>query len=321
MNTSSWQMMGGIEIIADSTSGFPRELYLKYGLSVLQLSVVFPKSSKTPEFSGVKNDLDIVPAKFYEYLERLGKKDALPTTSAPNIKDVTQVFDEAFEKGAEKIILFCLMSSKSATYNNALAAKNIHLMGDKIEVIDSCTIGPGIGFMAADAKKHSESHSFEDTVKYANSLKGNSTIFAVPKTLRFLHAGGRISNMENLIGILLKIRPVISIVKKDEKGSQIYDLQAITRKPRSLGQAIAAIEQHTKELAQDYYDRGLRIVDYGVCNTGDVIGANELDEVVGNALKSKGIKVGYHEIEDLPLVLTTHLGPSAFGVGFYGRKN
>jgi DegV family protein with EDD domain len=343
--------MGGTKIMVDSTAGFPKEWYEKHGLGVVQLSVFFPQNSqKSPEFTGVIKDFDLAPEKFYAYLENLNKKDKapstsapnwntsapekfyaylenlnkkdkVPSTSAPNWNTVADAFDAEFKAGAENIILFDLMGSKSTTYNSALAAKGNHPKGDRIEVVDSLSVGPGIGYMALDAKKYAESNNFTESAKYANSLKGNSTIFAVPKTLYFLHKGGRISNMEAILGSILHISPVISIVKaKDKQGKEIYDLQSVDR-TRSVGHAISSIDRRIGELAKDYYSRGLRIVDYGICNTGDVAGAKELDEVVFQAIKNNGLKVGYRDIENLPIVLTTHLGPGAFGIGLYARKN
>jgi DegV family protein with EDD domain len=314
--------MANIKFFVDSTVGLPFDWYPEHNIGVVPLSIAFPPGSKyKSSYKGPVSDFDIQPDRFIEFLKPLSKKEQFPLTAAPNVIQFTSAIDKAFNEGAEGVIIINLMGNKSATLENAIKARDSHEEKDKIAVIDSNIVGPSVGYMALDGKKYSESHSFKETVDYVSKARENQKILVIPETLKFLHASGRIRDLDFYVGSILRVIPIISAVEKAEG----YDLESISRLRSTDIVRNATIREKIESLvgkwAQDFYAKGLRTADYMIANTGESEKAKALDGLVHKALRENDFRIGHRDKGYLPLVLTTILGPGAFAAAIYGRKN
>ncbi|MBO2943660.1 DegV family protein [Paenibacillus sp. F411] len=193
-------MSGQIKIFADSTCDLPPEWISEHQIGIVPLYVVFGEDS-------LRDGVDITPIELYAKVDQTG---ALPKTAAPSPSDFMAAFTPYIEQG-DQILYISLSSELSSTYQNAMVAAE-ELPAGQVTVIDSRNLSCGIGLLVMKAVQAVKNGS--DMPQIVDML--TSTINQVESefvidTLEYLYKGGRCSGMQNLIGSLLKIRPVIKV--------------------------------------------------------------------------------------------------------------
>ncbi|WP_410769816.1 DegV family protein [Fontibacillus sp. BL9] len=193
--------MSKVKIFADSTSDLPAAWINEYQIGIIPLYVVF--DDKT-----YRDGLDIVPLDIYRKVDAGGN---LPKTTAPSPKDFMDQFAPHIERG-EDIVYISLSSKLSSTYQNALIAAAEFPEG-RIHVVDSLNLCSGIGLLVMKAVRASQQGvKAEQIVSLLESCRPRVETEFVIDTLEYLYKGGRCSGMQNFIGSLLQIRPVLKVV-------------------------------------------------------------------------------------------------------------
>ncbi|KGE18529.1 DegV family protein [Paenibacillus wynnii] len=229
--------MSNVKIFADSTSDLPQGWKDTYDIGIVPLYVVF-------EDQTYKDGLDITPEAVYRRVEASGN---LPKTAAPSPADFMAAFTPVIEAGHD-IVYISLSSSLSSTYQNALLAAGEYPEG-RIKIIDSRTLCGGIALLVMKAVRAAQSGLSADEI--ANLLEQDrdrvETEFVVD-TLDYLYMGGRCSGMQNFIGSLLKIRPILRMVE----GAIVPVNKVRGKKEKAVEQllqnALPNIERMDKEL-------------------------------------------------------------------------
>ncbi len=204
--------MSNIRIFSDSTSDLPLELRQRYGIGIVPLYVVF-------EDHTYRDGVDLTPAQLFDKVSRQGK---LPKSAAPSPADFSQAFAPHIEKG-ERILYISLSSELSSTYQNARIAADDFAPGS-VTVFDSLNLSTAIGIQVLRAARYAEEGlDVNEIVKKLEKIRPEvETEFAID-TLEYLHKGGRCSGMQNLIGSLLSIRPIIKVI--DGKMTPAYKVR------------------------------------------------------------------------------------------------
>ncbi|NPV84980.1 MAG: DegV family protein [Anaerolineae bacterium] len=186
-----------VNILTDSCADLGTELLVRYNIFSIPLTVVIAEKT-------YRDGIDINTAQLFEEVSRTGK---LPKTSAPSVAE----FTDFFKSIPGDHILITIGSKLSATYQNAsLAAQEI--TDRKIRIIDSANLSTGIGLLAIKAAilrdQGKAIDEIEQRIKEMVPLVRTSFVI---DTLEYLYMGGRCSAMQNIVGSLLKIRPVIEV--------------------------------------------------------------------------------------------------------------
>ncbi|WP_019638379.1 DegV family protein [Paenibacillus fonticola] len=193
--------MAQVKIFADSTSDLPAGWVDKYNIGIIPLYVVFGDQT-------YRDGIDIAPVDIYE---RVAAAGSLPKTTAPSPQDFLEAFAPCVEQGND-IVYISISSSLSSTYQNALIAAGEFPEG-RVHVVDSLNLCSGIGLLVMKAVRAAEqglsAQQIVELLEKARSLV--STEFVID-TLEYLYKGGRCSGMQNFIGSLLQIRPVLRVV-------------------------------------------------------------------------------------------------------------
>lgn len=193
--------MSTVKIFSDSTSDLPQNWKDTYDIGIVPLYVVFEEGT-------YKDGEDITPEEVYR---RVAASGVLPKTAAPSPADFIAAFQPVISSGQD-IVYISLSSSLSSTYQNALLAAGEFPEG-RVQVIDSQTLCGGIALLVMKAVRAAEKgHS---AVEIAAMLEHSRSLVEtefVVDTLDYLYMGGRCSGMQNFIGSLLKIRPVLRLV-------------------------------------------------------------------------------------------------------------
>ncbi|HMD88580.1 MAG TPA: DegV family protein [Anaerolineaceae bacterium] len=186
-----------VNILTDSCSDLSSELFEKYGVNVIRLSVFINNRTYS-------DGLDINPRQIYQSVNEFR---LLPKTSAPAIGE----FLDFFKKFPGESIFIGIGSKLSATFQNAtLAAEQLN--DRKVYVVDSCNLSTGIGLLVLQAAEMESQGRSSDEIL-------NATLASVPKihtsfvvdTLEYIYMGGRCSAIQNIVGSMLKIRPIIEV--------------------------------------------------------------------------------------------------------------
>lgn len=161
-----------------------------------------------------------------EYLDDLGQSlshkqffddlrdGALPNTSQANSESFYKIFKSAVENGKD-VIYIGVSSGLSGTYNSANIGKIAILEefpNTCIYIIDVLTASLGQGLMVMKAvEMKNEGYTLEQIVcEIEKNIQKLNTYITV-QDLNFLKRGGRISNVAATLGLVLHIKPILTI--------------------------------------------------------------------------------------------------------------
>ena len=219
-----------IIIASDSTCDLGAELIEKYGVKILPLGVALGEENYT-------DGVDIDPDMIYANYEKTGQ---LPKTSAVNLADFEDFFEEYTAQGYS-IVVFTISSDMSSAYHNAhLAAEDF----DNVYVVDTRNLSTGGGLLVATAAEMAkDGKSAAEIAEKCQKLAENVDASFVIDSLEFLHKGGRCSALAAFGANLLQLKPCITV-----KGGKM----GVSKKYR--GRFSAVLPQYIEDRMSDLSD-------------------------------------------------------------------
>lgn len=214
-------------IMVDSGCDISQEFIEQYDIKVLRLKVLYGDRMYS-------DGLDIDPLEVYRRFPQ-----EIPTTSTPNMYEVSELVNEIKSEGYEKIIGITISSGLSGTYNAVAMA----FEEEDIETFafDTKNISIGAGLLAMwAAKKLSEGWTFEAVKHGLNDKINDSKVFFYMDTLDYLRKGGRISPAVAIVGKALNLKPIISC---SEKGTY-YTVSKIRGQHKGLEKLMDSLKDY-----------------------------------------------------------------------------
>ena len=214
-------------IMVDSGCDISQEFIEQYDIKVLRLKVLYGDRMYS-------DGLDIDPLEVYRRFPQ-----EIPTTSTPNMYEVSELVNEIKSEGYEKIIGITISSGLSGTYNAVAMA----FEEEDIETFafDTKNISIGAGLLAMwAAKKLSEGWTFEAVKHGLNDKISDSKVFFYMDTLDYLSKGGRISPAVAIVGKALNLKPIISC---NEKGTY-YTVSKIRGQHKGLEKLMDSLKDY-----------------------------------------------------------------------------
>lgn len=194
--------MNNTRIIIDSTVYIPQELIKKHNITVVSLNV----TDGTDTYPEVTVD--------NEFIWKMQDQGANWKTSQPAPGDFLEAYNKLFEEGAEKIYCVLLSKNISGTYQSALLAKNMLEDPDKVHLFDTQLAAYGTEMIAVELidmlRNGSSNKEIEERI--TKIISTSHQMFTV-ENLFSLVKGGRISTTKAAIGTVLRIKPVVEIIK------------------------------------------------------------------------------------------------------------
>lgn len=270
-----------LRIIVDSGSSIKQEEKDRYQVDILPIHVQM----------GEESFLDGVDLDINEFYERLGRTKEFPKTSLPSLEDA-QNLAERYTKAGDEVLFITISSEISGTYQ---ALRMLFAENPKVTVFDSRLAVGGIRFLVEEARRY-EQEPMEVIVDKLNRLIPRIVVAAIPETLDYLLAGGRLSRAEWMVGTLLAIKPVVGI--QDGKVS-------VLAKKRGLKQSKNYIADLVKTEQCDPA--------YGIVASYTYDKKN-IDEVV--AMTAPEYREMITAYDNLIPSIACHWGPNAFGYIF-----
>lgn len=190
--------MANIKITCDSTCDLPQELYAKYDVEVIALSVTLGDEL-------YRDGVNITAPELFDFVAKTG---TLPKTSAISMGEYLEVFSKYVKQG-QTVIHINLSSNLSASHQNALlAAEEV----GNVYVIDSRNLSTGSGHLVIEAAEMAQQGLSADTiVTRLNEMKERVDASFVLQTLEYLQKGGRCSSVTALGARALQLRPEIRV--------------------------------------------------------------------------------------------------------------
>lgn len=278
-----------IVILTESGGDIPKDIEKEYGIVVLPMHVIM--SGKDYE------DGSFPIEQIGEYYKQTGN---IPTTSATNIGQYMEAYDDIHNKYPNKIILhLCYSAITTATYQNSIAASENR---DYVIHIDTKAVSGGQAFIVyrvAQYIRENPDDSIANLEKYISELITKVHMSFIPGNLDFLKAGGRVSNVAYLGANILGLKPVIDIVDGKLIGTRKFRGRDFERLCKKL------VKENTEKFSPDYSELFL-ISNYGLS-----------EETLDN-ISAYSESLGFKKIRWLKAggVITTHSGPGCFGVVF-----
>lgn len=277
-----------VNIVTDSTADLNAELVQRFGIKVVPLWVHINGQSYQ---DGVNIDRNLL----FSLVDKCGE---LPKTAAASIAEFTEVFQTA-----EESVYVGISSKFSSSVPNAILANDTLPTGHKAFVVDSLNLSTGIGLLAVKAAELSSkglsAQAIQDELE--TWVPRVRTSFVID-TLDYLYMGGRCSAMENVVGSLLKIRPVIYVkpdgtmgVKEKIRGSRKKALDSM-------------LEDFKKRLPNIDLQRVF------ITHTGCDADAEYLADEIRKMADIKEICITY-----AGCVISSHCGPNTIGILFFAN--
>ena len=277
--------MSRIKIFADSTSDLPKTWVQQHEVGIVPLYAVFGDES-------LKDGVEISPEQLYARVDREGR---LPKTAAPSPADFMASFGPYIDQGYQ-VLFISLSSELSSTYQNALIASGEFPDGS-VTVFDSLNLTSGIGVLVMKAVQAAEQgKTITEIVDLLTEMRPKVETEFVIDTLDYLYMGGRCSGMQNLIGSLLKIRPVIKVI--DGKMTPAYKVRG--KREKAIDQMLNNALSNVNVMNNDTI-----FVVHSMCEED----ALAIQKTLHEKTKAKHI-----EMATAGCVISSHCGPKTIGL-------
>lgn len=282
-------------IMTDSCCDLPSEYIEKNQIPYVSLTCNFKGDEYKDDFGR-----SIGFKMFYDGM----RHGEISKTSQPNPEAFYKVFKDITAQDKD-IIYLCVSSGLSGTYNSANIAKNMikdEFKEAKITIVDTLTASLGQGVMvikAIEMKKNGA--SFDDIVKYIEENKLNLNTYITVNDLSHLKRGGRISSTAALVGIVLHIKPVLTL---NDEGKVISILKVKGRKNviNKLAEVVCKRIENPEEQV------------ISICHGDAEEEAQKLKELILKEIRVKDVVINY-----IGPVVGTYGGPGALAVFFLGK--
>jgi DegV family protein with EDD domain len=276
-----------VKIVADTTSGLPREMLKSLGIALLPQIVCFGEDS-------YRDDTELDTTAF---LQKLKASVELPTTAAPPPVLYHPIFKQALKNG-EDVVVIAPSAKLSGTVRSAeTAAQDFPKL--KVYVVDTQTIAGNLASLVLLANEWAGEAAKADTIaKRLNEWIPRGHIFFLVDTLEYLQKGGRIGGAKALLGEMLKIKPILCL-----QNGQVEPFEQQRTKRRALARLLEIVDKQCPKGPQSH----LCVMQAGAIQEAEKLAAD---------LRSR-MNLATIPIYELPPAIVTHGGPGVLGIGFF----
>ncbi len=275
-------MGSAVAVVTDSTAYLAPGLAERHGLIIVPLQFAVGGATRD------ENDITTAEA------ARALKEWQPVTTSRPAPERFAEAYRAAAGSGAREVVSVHLSAAMSGTVEAARLAAGAAPI--PVRVVDSGTVGMGLGFAALTAAAAARSGGTAEQVADAAARRAALTRSLIyVDTLEHLRRGGRIGAAATLLGSALMVKPLLEL-----RDGRLAPLEKV----RTSSRALARLE----ELAVT--EAGERRVDLGVQH----LAAAGRAESLAARLRDRIPNVQDTYVGEVGPVIGAHVGPGMLGV-------
>jgi DegV family protein with EDD domain len=274
---------GRVAVVTDSTAYLPADMIERHGLTVVPLQVVVGGRSLA---EGVEVTSDEVAQALREWTP--------VTTSRPSPQTLADTYRSL---GVPEVVSVHLSADLSGTADAArLAARQVAGEGIAVTVVDSRSLGMGLGYVAiAAARAALDGADADGAARVARRLAPEVSIWLYVDTLEYLRRGGRIGAAAAAVGSALSVKPLLQLAD-----GRIEPLERV----RTTSRALARLEELAVREARE------REVDVAVQH----LAAPERAREVAERLRARLPRARTMHVGEVGAVVGAHVGPGMLGV-------
>ena len=202
--------MSKLKIITDSASDITFAEEAAYAIRVIPFPIALGGKSYLSR-------VDFDNQGFYALMNQY--PDDLPTTSQVTPFQFQEIIEEEVEQGHSELIFLLINSQGSATYSNAVLARDTYFdehpeqVGQvKISVLDSRGYSSLYGYLVVEAAKMAQAGESLETVEaYLSQALEKRMIYFGIYSLKYAGKSGRIPSAAAFLGDKLGLKPVMKI--------------------------------------------------------------------------------------------------------------
>jgi DegV family protein with EDD domain len=279
-------MSGHPVLVTDSTAYLSPGVADELGITVVPLTVIMDGRS-------FAEGVDIDGARVARALH----DDLTVTTSRPSPAAFVEVYERLRADGAAAIVSVHLSGDISGTVDAArLAAAEVAPTGLAVDVVDSRSLGMGMGFGVITAARLAAAGATpREAAQAALRRSLNASIFMYVDTLEYLRRGGRIGAAQAWLGSALTIKPLLNLVD-----GRLEPLDRVRTTERAIARLV---EVAATEAGDDPVDIAVHHFD-----------AADRAEDVAQRLRRQIPSVQELSVSEVGAVIGAHVGPGSVGV-------
>ena len=191
-----YERIVSMRIIADTSALIPPAEGAEQGMTVIPICVSI----------GDKTYQDYTEISCEEFLAQV-RAGGVPTSSQPAVGDVLDVM----ESGDEEMLFLTVGDGLSGAYQTVMGARNLAENPERIQVINSKTLGGPLRYLAKKAVAlKDQGLSMAQIVEALEPCVESSMSFVIPEDFEFLKRSGRLTAITAKIGGILKLLPVLT---------------------------------------------------------------------------------------------------------------
>jgi DegV family protein with EDD domain len=279
-------------IVTDSTSCIPSSM--KDELHISEVAYYIHKGTEVLR--------DLVSIKRDEFLKWLPTAEKLPTTACPGPGDYLAAYQKLADTGINNIISIHMTSKGSGAFQSAMDAAitlKETLPNLRIEVIDTFNVALCQGWIAIEAAREALADiSLEGILQKIQSMIPLVHMIQTADTLKYLYMGGRIGKATQLVGSMLRLKPLIGM-----KDGEIIALGVARGLNNAYEKIVANIENTIGSTGK---------IKVAYMHAGALEHVEKLKYMVENR-----IEVVESFISELSPALMVHTGPGTTGLCYY----
>jgi DegV family protein with EDD domain len=198
-------MKTNAKILTDSTADLPEDFIRFLDIEVVPMNLVL-------DGKVYRDGIDIRPGDIYRSFEELGKMRSKPA----RYEDYALLY-KRLVRDNEQLFIIHLSSRLSETYDIACQVHGDfkHSHNCQVEIVDSRSCSMGLGLLVIEAAKLAIQGMPVSRIKeeILEKSAGVSVYFSVPD-LKYLRRGKKIGGLKSLLGMALKVHPILAIDKE-----------------------------------------------------------------------------------------------------------
>lgn len=273
-------------ITTESGSDISKEMIDRYNVQIVPMHVTMGNETRPDGSFDVQE--------VFDYYDKTGN---LPKTSGSSPQDNTEVFKKIFAEHPDATIIHIGYSAVTTVSFNAASVaaedfENVYLVDSKFVSVGAATIIKATAqFIEANPDT-----SPEEVITFVENIRERTHMVFMPKTLQYLKAGGRVSNLAFYSANLLKIQPSIVL----DNGYLVPG-----------GKYRGSFNSCLKKMINQFFKNHTIDPDSVI-----IVGAPGIEEsqkeMVFNLLRENGIQEA--EWMQAGAVISSHGGPGAIGI-------
>lgn len=281
--------MRKVNIMTDYTCDLPDKLLEENNVKAFPLYISLGNAT-------YKDHVELSTKDLFVTMEKTGE---FPKTAAPTPDFISELVSEYPED--EDVIYIGLGSKFSSVFNNACIAAKDH---PNFYPIDSLNLSTGTGLLVMKAIKFRNEglSALEIKEKILELVPRVRAQFAID-TLKFLHKGGRCSGTARILGVALRIKPIIRVIN---------GFMEVTKKPMGFFNKALDAQIDNIVLDKDNLDSDYIFITHPDAHSDALY--------LKNKLKAVGITADHIIETSANGVIASHCGPRTIGVLYLVNK-